>query len=390
MELNKKNTKSIIVIIVFSILLYWSLQNTYIISNIFGNIIKIIWPFILGLIIAFLLNIPMKSIEDKIFYSRNNKKIKRTKKTWIRIFAIVLSILLVFGILLFIFLLVIPELINTISLFKDNVPKFVNEIKEIMEKAMKDYPDIVYKMQEINIDWESLNNEFALFLKSGITGILSSSINVVLSIVEGISSFVVGLIFAIYVLAQKEKLLLQLKKSIYVIFKEKTRNRIFSFCSRVNYIFSKFISGQLTEALILGMITFIGMIIFKFPYSLTISVLVGFTALIPVFGAFIGAIIGSILISVISPSQAFWFIIYITVIQQLEGNLIYPRVIGDSIGLPAIWVMVAVIIGGGSFGVIGMLIGVPFASVIYSILKDVINKRYNELNSNNKIKNSLN
>lgn len=386
MDFNKKNIKTIIAIITFTILLYCSLQNVGTIYIALSKCIKIIWPFILGFIIAFLLNIPLKLIEEKIFYPSNNKKVKRKKTTRLRIFAIVISILIIFSIVLFILFLVIPELMNTISLFKDNVPKFANEVKEFMEKIMKDYPDIVSKIREIDIDWEILNNELGTFLKSGITGVLSSSITVVISIFEGISSFVVALIFAIYVLSQKEKLLLQLKKLIYVLFEVKTANKIFSFGEKVNCIFSKFICGQLMEAVILGTITFVGMIIFRFPYALTISVLIGFTALIPVFGAFIGAIIGAILICVVSPSQAFWFIIYITVIQQLEGNLIYPRVIGDSIGLPAIWVMVAVIIGGSSFGVIGMLLGVPFASVVYSLVKDTVNKRYNKMNTyvNNK------
>ena len=189
---------------------------------------------------------------------------------------------------------------------------------------------------------------------------------------------VLGIVFAIYLLAQKENLGRQTKKSIRAIFGEERAKKIVDFSSLTNSVFTKFVTGQLTEACIIGVLCFIGMLIFGMPYAGIISILVGFTALIPIFGAFIGTGIGAFLILLENPLKAIWFVIFIIVLQQLEGNLIYPRVVGKSVGLPGIWVLAAVTIGGGLFGVMGMLFSVPICSVLYVMFREYVNRKSKE------------
>jgi len=191
---------------------------------------------------------------------------------------------------------------------------------------------------------------------------------------SGVINLFMGFVFAIYMLLQKEKLIKQFKKLFKAYLPEDKSRKLFYIGTITNDTFKKFFGGQFIEAVLLGILCFIGMTIFKMPYALTISVVIGVTALIPVFGAFFGTIIGAILILAVNPTQAFWFVIYIVVIQQIDGNFIYPKVVGDSVGLPGIWVMLAVIVGGNSLGIVGMLIGVPVASIVYKLVKEYVNR----------------
>lgn len=390
-ELNSKNTKKIIIIVTFAILLYWSLQNLSIVVGIFNTIFKVILPFILGLCIAFVINIPVRMIE-KVYYNsklksknikkKTEKKIsnasneKKYKKVNIplRVFSITTSILIVFFILYLVMFLIIPELINTFKIFKLNIPNFIENVKIWLIDITENYPEIKEKIANISIDWNYIESTFRTIAKGGLTAILTSSFNIIVSIFNGIFNFVMGVIFALYILLQKEKLLLQLRKIILAYYPKEKVEGIFEFGKLTNDTFSRFISGQVLEAFILGILCFIGMTIFNFPYAAAISVLIGVTALVPFFGAFIGVSIGAILIFAINPVQAFWFIIFFLILQQIEGNLIYPKVVGNSVGLPAIWVILAVTVGGSLFGIFGMMIGVPFVSVIYKTLRKNVNK----------------
>ncbi len=382
-ELNNKNMKKIIGIVTFAIVLYWGLQNLNIVGDVFTTIFKVIFPFILGFCIAFVLNIPVRAIE-RIYYrmlrkGKNNKiknnKIKNNKvDIGVRILSIVLSIFIVIFILYFVMFLVIPELINTFNILKENIPSIASDIRDWLVKMTQNYPELKTKIASISINWDELEATLATIAKGGITTIIASSFNFVISIFTGIFNFVMGLVFALYLLIQKEKLQYQLKKIVLAYLPKEKVDSIFDFGKIANDTFSKFLGGQFIEACILGILCFIGMNIFGFEYSAAISVLIGVTALIPFFGAFIGVCIGTILIFAIDPTKSIWFIIYFLILQQIEGNLIYPKVVGNSVGLPAIWVILAVTIGGSLFGIVGMLVGVPFVSVLYKTLRKNVHK----------------
>lgn len=387
-DLNKQNMKKIIGLIFFVLFGILAVENIEYLVNIIGFFFKIIGPFVLGVGMAFVLNVPMKFFErifaKKVSKTRVNTKKNREKdkkyQKRLRIISMFLSFLILVILVWFVLVLVIPELINTFEIFKKNVPSMFNQAKEKLIELMDNYPDIVVKIQAIKPNWASLENTWNDFLKNGITNILSSSVGFVISAITSVFSFILAMIFSIYLLYQKEKLCVQVQKVIYAFIPKNKADYIVKIGKTSNEIFSNFIGGQLIEACILGGLCFIGMTILRIPYALTASVLIGFTALIPVFGAFIGTGIGALMIVVVSPIKALWFIIFIIVLQQIEGNIIYPKVVGNSVGLPAIWVMMAVIVGGSCFGVVGMLISVPLFSVIYTLFRETVNNRLKSKN----------
>lgn len=371
-ELDKKNVKKIILIVAFGVILYWTLQNLETVGNAIGFVIQLIFPFILGLALAFLLNIIVNLIENKILVFKKQGKFMTKIK---RPLSITLSVILLLAIMCFILFLVVPELINTFSIFAQNIPTVGENIKQWAQQMTVDYPKISEQIKNINIDWNTVNQNLLKYAQSGVSTILTTSINFIVATISGVVNFVIGFIFAIYILLQKEKLIRQVKKLLYAYLPNKRAHKIIHTASLANKTFNNFMTGQLTEAFILGFLCFIGMLILKIPYALTISVLIGFTALIPLVGAFLGAGIGVILIVVSSPIKAVVFVIFIIVLQQIEGNLIYPKVVGNSVGLSGMWVMVAITIGGSTMGLMGMVICVPIASVIYTVMSERVNIR---------------
>ena len=389
-ELNKKNIRKILLIITYTILLCFAIIKFDVLLNVLGYILNLLKPFIFGFCIAFILNIPLSRIENS-FRKKDNKKkkvsnsrakheelaTKKQKRTnpKLRVLSIILSLLIFIGIIFLTLFLVIPEFINTISIFKDSIPSAFNTCQEWARDLMSNNPEIVEKINEFKPDWQQIYDEAGTWIKSMATGIIGVSIDVIISIFSGIINFFMGIIFAVYMLMQKEKLTCQLKRVIRACMPEDKAQRLMYIGHVTNDTFKKFFGGQFVEAVLLGVLCFIGMSIFKMPYALTISVLVGVTALIPVFGAFFGTAIGAILILAVDPMQAIWFVIFIIVLQQIDGNFIYPKIVGDSVGLPGIWVMLAVLVGGNSLGIIGMLIGVPIASVVYKLIREYVQKK---------------
>ncbi len=381
-EFNKQNIKKILLIITYTILLCFALINFKFVLNVIGYILNLLKPFIFGFCIAFILNIPLSKIENIISKLKKNKKNKKKKDIQgvnkpnkkVRAFSIMMSLIIFIGIIFFTLFLVIPEFINTISILKENVPNAFDQAKEWTMNLMDSNPRILEKINEIKPDWNKVDASVTEFVKKAATGLIGFSIEFVVGVFSGLINFFMGIIFAVYMLSQKEKFLSQIKRICVTYISKEKCEKIFKIGSITNDTFKKFFGGQFIEAILLGVMCFIGMTIFKMPYALTISVLIGVTALIPVFGAFFGTGIGAILILAVDPAKAFWFVIYILVIQQIDGNLIYPKVVGDSVGLPAIWVMLAVLVGGNSLGIIGMLVGVPIASVIYKLIKEKVNK----------------
>lgn len=389
-ELNKKNIRKILLIITYTILLCFAIIKFDVLLNVLGYILNLLKPFIFGFCIAFILNIPLSRIENS-FRKKDNKKkkvsnsrakheelaTKKQKRTnpKLRVLSIILSLLIFIGIIFLTLFLVIPEFINTISIFKDSIPSAFNTVQEWARDLMSNNQQVVEKINEFKPDWQQIYDEAGTWIKSMASGIIGVSIDVIISIFSGIINFFMGIIFAVYMLMQKEKLTCQLKRVIRACMPEDKAQRLMYIGHVTNDTFKKFFGGQFVEAILLGVLCFIGMSIFKMPYALTISVLVGVTALIPVFGAFFGTAIGAILILAVDPMQAIWFVIFIIVLQQIDGNFIYPKIVGDSVGLPGIWVMLAVLVGGNSLGIIGMLIGVPIASVVYKLIREYVQKK---------------
>ena len=375
LEFNKKGIKTTIKYIVgiaFIILsIAWILNNDAKVSVMFDKFMNVLSPFIAGFAIAFLLNVLMRPLESfwvKIF--KDKSKIAVSLK---RPVCLLLSIVLMFGFLTAVLFMIVPEFINTFNNIVDVLPDYANKAIGWYEKLRTFAKGHNVNIPEFNFKPEIIIN----FLKANFANqnTISKTIDFTASLVTGIINFIVSIAFSLYLLAQKEKLANNLKRTLYAFLPEKRINRIVEIAGITDQTFTKFVSGQLLEALIIGLLCFIGMLIFKMPYASVISVLVGFTALIPVFGAFIGTAIGAFLILFDSPAKALWFIVFIIVLQQLEGNLIYPKVVGKTVGLPGIWVLTAVTIGGNTFGVWGILIAVPACAVLYTLLRSSVNNR---------------
>ena len=366
--------KKILGIVIIGIVLYLGLKNFGTVWEGISAVLGIISPFILGACLAFIINIPMRFFERKLSKIKNKKGKTRLSKGVIKGISLCLAIAVIVVIFALIIRLVVPELINVIQLLIERMPYYIEEIGTFLENATKDIPDINTIISNMNIDVEQLKQQ-AIEIA---TNFLTSSISVITSFIAGVINFVIALIFAIYILVGKQKLKNQLKKLLYAYLKKEKADRIIEIGKLSRSTFRNFIMGQCLEATILGVLCILGMLVLKIPYAASIGVLVGATALIPIFGAFIGAFIGAILIVSVEPIKVITFIIFIIILQQVEGNLIYPKVMGNSVGIPGIWVLVAVTIGGSLFGVFGMLIGLPIASILYTILKQNTNKRIEE------------
>lgn len=374
MEFNRKNIKIIVFIIFGGILFYEVMENISNIINIFSILITIIAPFLVGSIIAFIINVPMRFIERKINECNKLRRIKKFKRG-ISFAITILSILLVIFMVVF---LVIPEVIKTFGILKDNMPRYINNLGNFLGNIGIESHEVQDYLN--GIDWNEFQRNVISFIQNGVGSFFNSTFGVVTSIIGTIINFFVGFIFAAYILMQKEKLVVQIKKIFYSFLKENVVEKILDICRICDKTFSNFLFGQVTEAIILGTLFFLCMTIFRMPYALLIGVLIAVTALIPIFGAFVGCILGSFLIIMVNPIQALWFVILFLVLQQIEGNFIYPHVVGNSVGLPSIWVLVAVTVGGSVMGVFGMILFIPVFSVIYAIFREIINTRLKDRN----------
>ena len=369
--MTKENKKDMIKFIIFAVVLIFVFIHIKEIWNFLGFILKLIMPFILGIVIAFVLNILINLIETKLLNkAKMGDKSKRT-------ISLLLSFAIVFTFIVVLLLLIIPQLKNTVELFVDNMPMYEENVKELLDKFNIN-PEIVMEIEEGVKNFGTVAIEF---IKNNTDHILEVTLGVASNVISIIVNTVIALVFAIYLLVQKEKLLSQLNKVLKAYLPLNKVSKIRDIAKLSNRTCANFVSGQCLEAVIIGVLCFIGMLILGIPYAATISVLIGVTALIPVYGAFIGTIFGAFLIFMVSPVKALIFIIFIIILQQFEGNLIYPKVVGKSVGLPGIWVFVAVTIGASLAGIVGMLISVPIVSILYSIIATDVNYRINAKNS---------
>lgn len=369
MKNNKTELKKWIILILVAIIGYWIINNFSTLGNIFNNAFSIIFPFVLGACLAFIVNIPMAFFEKK--FLKNKKKNKTRNKKLIRIISIIFAIVVILMVFILIIRLIVPELVNIVNLLVDNIPYYIEEITKLIENNANNFSDLNSAIQNMNIDKESVSNEII----SQIPKILTSSMSFISSIISGIATFFIAIIFAVYILIDKEKLKEQVRKIVYAYLSKEKADKIVNIGNIASSTFKRFFTVQCLEATILGTLCLIGMLILRIPYALQIGILIGVTALIPIVGAFIGVIIGSVLILSVEPIKVIIFIVFVLILQQVEGNLIYPRVVGSSIGLPGMWVLVAVTVGGSIGGILGMLIGVPIATIIYTLLKNDVNKK---------------
>ena len=367
MELNRENLKKIRSLIVFTVVVVFLGVHYQKVLAVLGECISMISPFLLGGAIAFVLNVPMRAIETRTPL----KRLKRFRRP----LCLILSITLVAGVLALVIFVVGPELINTILSLQKSIPVFFEKIQVQAEELFARNPGILMYIQQIEIDWEETGKNIMGFLSSGASTMVASTFNAAVSIISGVANFCIGFVFAVYVLLQKEALARQAGKLLKAFLPAGPCERIIKTAALTEKTFSNFLAGQCVEAVILGAMFFVTLTLIKLPYALLIGVLIAFTALIPIFGAFVGCAVGAFLILMVNPVQALVFLVVFQVLQQVEGNLIYPHVVGGSVGLPSIWVLVAVTVGGSAMGVLGMLVFIPLCSVLYALIKEEVHVR---------------
>lgn len=362
MQIDDKTIKKLGLAAAACILFAWLLTNTTAIGKLLGTAWGIIFPFVLGYILAFLFNIPMKGIETRFL-----KHLRPKRRRWL---SFIITILLLLLVLAFVILLVVPQLVDTVTALGRALPGYITQMEKTLEPYIASLPALKDWVDSLNLDWQSILKQLTGWLQSGAGSVLPSAVGVATSIVGGLVSFVVGIVFACYLLLDKERFTAQFMGLLKAYLPRDKVDKLVDLGHLISHTYAKFISGQCTEALIVGTIYLVCCLVGGFDYALLIGVVVGVTTLIPLIGAYLGCIFGAFLIFV---SMGFWrtvaFVIMFIIIQQVEGNFIYPHVVGNSVGLPPVWIMVAVIVGGGLAGIFGALFFIPLFSVMYTLLR---------------------
>ena len=373
MDLSNLSIKKIRELIVFTALLVVALWKFDVVLDVLKTIGQIIFPFILGGAIVFVINVPMSFLEKKIF--ENIKKENKAARKLARPVSLLLTIVLVIGVIALVMIGVIPQLTKTMGSLMINITDFIPQIKIWIRDFFHDNREIMKLVDQVQFNPDQAIRWGISLLGNGAGNMMNTTVSAVGSVVSGLATFFIAFSFACYVLFQKEKLHVQIRKVLFAFLPKQKADAFLKVCSLTYRTFANFLTGQCLEAVILGCMFVVTLSILRMPYALLIGVLIAFTALIPIFGAFIGCAVGSFLIFMVSPKQAIIFIIVFLVLQQIEGNLIYPHVVGESVGLPSIWVLAAVTIGGNLMGIVGMLVFIPLLSVVYTIFRKVVYQR---------------
>ena len=373
MDISNLSIKKIRELIVFTALLVVALWKFDVVLDVLKTIGQIIFPFILGGAIVFVINVPMSFLEKKIF--ENVKKENKTARKLARPVSLLLTIVLVVGVIALVMIGVIPQLTKTMGSLMINITDFIPQIKIWIRDFFHDNREIMKLVDQLQFKPDQAIRWGISLLGNGAGNMMNTTVSAVGSVVSGLATFFIAFSFACYVLFQKEKLHVQIRKVLFAFLPKQKADAFLKVCSLTYRTFANFLTGQCLEAVILGCMFVVTLSILRMPYALLIGVLIAFTALIPIFGAFIGCAVGSFLILMVSPKQAIIFIIVFLVLQQIEGNLIYPHVVGESVGLPSIWVLAAVTIGGNLMGIVGMLVFIPLLSVVYTIFRKVVYQR---------------
>ena len=369
MEWNKQNIRSLLLVICGGVAFYVALQNLGAVVLGLRWLMGILSPFLLGGTIAFILNVPMRAIERQLFpRKRRGGKLRRP-------LALVLTLLAVIGVLTLAVCVIGPGVGDASRSVVEQIPTAMERLEEQLTLLETYLPQLEAFIVDLNVDWTALSQKMIALAKGWGGNLISTGGGLIGGVVSGVSTFVIGLIFSFYLLMQKEKLARQGRQVLYALLPERKADHARDILRLASRTFSSFLSGQCLEAVILGTLFVIAMTIFRMPYALLVGVLIALTALIPIVGAFIGCAVGAILIAITDPWKALMFIVLFLALQQIEGNLIYPHVVGSSVGLPSIWVLAAVTLGGNLMGIVGMLFFIPLCSVLYALFRGYVQKR---------------
>ena len=369
MEWNKQNIRSLLLVICGGVAFYVALQNLGAVVLGLRWLMGILSPFLLGGTIAFILNVPMRAIERQLFpRKRRGGKLRRP-------LALALTLLAVIGVLTLAVCVIGPGVGDASRSVVEQIPTAMERLEEQLTLLETYLPQLEAFIVDLNVDWTALSQKMIALAKGWGGNLISTGGGLIGGVVSGVSTFVIGLIFSFYLLMQKEKLARQGRQVLYALLPERKADHALDILRLASRTFSSFLSGQCLEAVILGTLFVIAMTIFRMPYALLVGVLIALTALIPIVGAFIGCAVGAILIAITNPWKALMFIVLFLVLQQIEGNLIYPHVVGSSVGLPSIWVLAAVTLGGNLMGIVGMLFFIPLCSVLYALFRGYVQKR---------------
>ena len=357
-------------LILFTIAILVALWNFKTVLEVFGFFWGIIFPFVLGGAIAFIINVPMSFIEKKLFKNKAKKKARPV--------SLLLTLVFVVGILVLVLFVLIPQLGETFTSLGRTIAAFIPRMQEWIGSFTHDNTEIMKWVNQVEFNPDKMIEWGLSLVGSGADSVMNTTVAAVGSIISGLTTFFIAFSFAIYILFQKEKLHIQMRKVIYAFLKKEKAEAVLSVCSLTYKTFFNFLTGQCMEAVILGSMFVIVMSLFKMPYALLTGIIISITALIPIFGGFIGCGLGCFMIFMVNPKQAILFLILFLLLQQIEGNLVYPHVVGNSVGLPSIWVLAAVSIGGRLMGIVGMLIFIPIISVLYALFRQVVYLRLKE------------
>ncbi|WP_298020892.1 AI-2E family transporter [uncultured Dysosmobacter sp.] len=373
MEWNKQTVKSLLLVVCGGAAFYCAIQHLDTVAGAVAWLLGILAPFLLGGAIAFVLNVPMRAIERHLLQkSRRADKLRRP-------LALVLTLIAVVGVLTLASCVIGPGIGDAVRSIAGQIPAAFERLQNQLQKLEEYLPLLEEYLTEMDMkDWKDLSQKAISLAQSWGGSLISSGGGLIGGVVSGVSTFVIGLIFSFYILMQKEKLSRQGRQVLYALLPQRGADRTLEILRLANRTFSSFLSGQCLEAVILGTLFVVAMTICRMPYALLVGVLIALSALIPIVGAFIGCGVGALLIAVTDPWKALAFIVLFLVLQQVEGNLIYPHVVGSSVGLPSIWVLAAVTLGGSLMGVAGMLLFIPLCSVLYALFRDFVKGRLAE------------
>lgn len=369
MEWNKQTVKNLLLVVCGGVLFYSFLQHLHGAAMMIRWLISLLSPFLLGGAISFILNVPMRAVERALF------PLEKRGKGFRRPLAVLLTLVAVISVLALASGVIAPGIADAISTIVSQLPAALDRLKDWLWKMEGYLPILEETILGLDLEWSTLSAKAIALLKDWGTALLSTGSGLIGGVVSGVSTFAIGMVFAFYILMQKEKLGRQVRQIFYAILPEQQADKTLGVVRLAGRTFSSFLSGQCLEACILGTLFVIAMTIFRLPYALLVGVLIALTALIPIVGAFIGCAVGALLIAITDPMKALFFIVLFLLLQQLEGNLIYPHVVGSSVGLPSIWVLAAVTLGGKLMGVAGMLFFIPLCSVIYALIRGFVKER---------------
>jgi len=371
MELNSKNIKKILLIITLGALIFTGVQNISLVFTGINKVFSVFSPVIVALCIAFVLNVLLTALETKVFKFWDKAK-KPAVLKFKRPVCLLLTYLLAFGILSLLILVIIPDIIDTVKYLSEKMPIFAGKFRGFLTTFLSAFNVSDSEIPDIKIDWSAAANSVTNWISGSSGKFVDSALGITTSFFSGVFDAIFSLVISIYVLAQKERIGAFVKRTFNAFLPSKTTGFIYHVSEKTYDLFSRFIGGQLLEAVILGSLCCLGMLILGLPNAVIISVVISFTALVPIVGATIGLVVGFLLIVITSPVEAIIFVVFLLILQQLEGNLIYPKVVGKAVGLPGVLVVSAVMVGGNLGGIVGTLIAVPTMAVLYTLLKEFV------------------